>query len=350
MVVSCKVQWEMAVHIGLIDPYGIVTDILTGDPIEGVKMSLYWADTKENISNGRKADSLVELPILPSFEPNQNKVPQITTAKGEYAWMVYPDGDYYIIAEKIGYFTYDSREEKRNQSAKPGEDSWITDGIIHVGQAIVKYDFQMMSEDMQIHEHYINGYGDKTFRPDQPITRAEVATILTRILDIEVDTVNQEIFTDSKGHWASEYIQAAGNKGYMEGYPDDSFKPDKNITRGEMATIIQRIKELEKYKNSFIDAKDHWSANNIGAIEKVGYIKGYEDGTFRPDKMLTRAEAITIINQMLQRGNYKETPEKTVNIWKDVLTSHWAYWDIIEASIDHVFEYVDGQEANIEFK
>ncbi|WP_409250888.1 Ig-like domain-containing protein [Bacillus sp. SCS-153A] len=131
------------VDAGLVDPYGIVTDDQTGLPIKDVTMKLYWADTELNRSKGRTPHTLVNLPILEGFAPNDNRVPQMTTKAGAYAWMVFPDGDYYIIAEKDGYLTYDSRTEGRNVSVKPGEDSYIENGIIHVGQSIVEYDLSM---------------------------------------------------------------------------------------------------------------------------------------------------------------------------------------------------------------
>ncbi|MBH0229758.1 Ig-like domain-containing protein [Halobacillus yeomjeoni] len=140
------------VQTTLIDPYGVVTDEETGLPIENTTMKLYWADTELNRNKGRTPHTLVNLPILDGFAPNGNRVPQITNSKGEYAWMVFPDGDYYIIAENEKYHTYDSRAEGRNVSAKPGEDSYIKDGVIHVGQDIVEYDFSMkaLSDDEDV--------------------------------------------------------------------------------------------------------------------------------------------------------------------------------------------------------
>jgi methionine-rich copper-binding protein CopC len=134
---------EIAIEPGLIDPYGIVTDRVTQAPIPGIDMKLYWADTQLNKDKGRTPHTLVDLPILADFDPNQNRNPQFTTTTGEYAWMVYADGDYYLAGTKQGYVHYDSRDEGRTVPVKPGEDSWITDGIIHVGESIVEYNFSM---------------------------------------------------------------------------------------------------------------------------------------------------------------------------------------------------------------
>ncbi|HLO03514.1 MAG TPA: carboxypeptidase regulatory-like domain-containing protein, partial [Symbiobacteriaceae bacterium] len=134
---------ELTIGTGLIDPFGTVTSAATGLAIAGVTMELRWADTPLNIGKGRTPGALVALPELATFLPNKNHVPQLTTATGEYAWMVFPDGDYYIVATKSGYLNYDSRTEGRNVSVKPGEDSYVTNGIIHVGTSIVQYDLQM---------------------------------------------------------------------------------------------------------------------------------------------------------------------------------------------------------------
>ncbi|WP_174819893.1 S-layer homology domain-containing protein, partial [Paenibacillus koleovorans] len=141
--VTISADGQIEIETGLIDPYGIVRDFVTNAPIEGIDMQLYWADTQLNRDKGRVPDTIVQLPILADFAPNQNKNPQFTTAIGEYAWMVYADGDYYLKGTKTAYYNYDSREEGRTVPVAPGEDSYITNGIIHVGSSIVEYDFYM---------------------------------------------------------------------------------------------------------------------------------------------------------------------------------------------------------------
>ncbi|HYG57412.1 MAG TPA: tandem-95 repeat protein, partial [Symbiobacteriaceae bacterium] len=131
---------ELVLQTALIDPFGVVVDAVSGNPLTGVRMELYWANTPANVTAGRQPHTLVNLPVLPGFEPNENRVPQNTTSAGQYAWMVFADGDYYIKAYKAGYRSYDSRSEGRDVA---GEDSYVTDGIIHVGQTIVEYNFTM---------------------------------------------------------------------------------------------------------------------------------------------------------------------------------------------------------------
>ncbi|HET7628613.1 MAG TPA: Ig-like domain-containing protein [Bacillales bacterium] len=132
----------------LIDPFGIVTDSRTGDPIPGVTMKIYWADTQLNRDKGHTPNTLVELPTLDHFPPNQNRNPQITTevlkshlGVGNYAWMLFANGDYYIISEKDGYTTYDSRQDLKTDTQVG--DSWIRNGTIHIGHTMIRYDIAM---------------------------------------------------------------------------------------------------------------------------------------------------------------------------------------------------------------
>ncbi|KTE92129.1 cell wall-binding repeat-containing protein [Desulfitobacterium hafniense] len=142
-VATVNAEGEIVISTILIDPYGTVTDRDTGLPINGVTMELYWADTQLNKDNGRTPGALVNLPA-DSAATNNNANPQPTSSVGFYAWMVIPDGDYYIIAKRSGYYTFDSRYDKRNETIG---NSWINNGIIHVGTDIVLYDIVMDPRD-----------------------------------------------------------------------------------------------------------------------------------------------------------------------------------------------------------
>ncbi|WP_349409526.1 Ig-like domain-containing protein [Pseudalkalibacillus sp. SCS-8] len=195
------------VQTTLIDPYGIIIDDETGLPIEGVNVQLYWADTELNRNKGRTPHTLVNLPILEGFAPNDNRVPQFSTAGGAYAWMVFPDGDYYIVAEKDGYVTYDSRTEGRDREAGPGEDSYIREGIIHVGQTIVEYDFSMTA---------IND-------SEEPANQAP--TIRDYQFKVKQDTVLSEKVTgnDLDGDALTYRLLTLPNNGTITVQPDGSF-------------------------------------------------------------------------------------------------------------------------------
>ncbi|MUT66709.1 hypothetical protein GOM71_12305 [Paenibacillus sp. NEAU-GSW1] len=128
--------------------------------------------------------------------------------------------------------------------------------------------------------------------------------------------------------------------GLMTGYPDGSFKPDQQISRAEMAAIIARITNASDSvtDGSFMDISGHWAQGAIVEAQSAGIMSGYSDGTFRPDQPLTRAEAVVTINRLLDRGPLSGAPSK----WSDVSEQHWAYAHIQEASISHNFEALIG--------
>lgn len=361
---------EAAVSITLIDPYGVVTDTVTGKPIEGVKMNLYWSDTETNKKYGRVPNTEVPLPELPDFPPNQNKVPQYTNKAGEYAWMVFPDGDYYLVAEKAGYETFDSRKDSRTENIPP--DSYIKNGVIHVGEAIVKYDLQMKPisgggsgggsggsstsnpketpkpenpTPADYHERYIQGYPDGTFKPENPVTRAEMASLLARSLN-DVQGQTGAVYPDvARNHWAMAAIQKVNAAKIMVGDTNGNFHPNATITRAEMAMIAAKVKNLslDKQMTSFTDvAQKHWAGKAIEAVKRAGIMNGYKDGTFHPNQSLTRAEAVKVLNSLLNRGPLQGVTKAT---WPDVPLTHWASPDIEEASANHTFiKQTDGKE------
>lgn len=192
----------------------------------------------------------------------------------------------------------------------------------------------------QNHISYINGYSNGTFEPDRNMTRAEVVTIFTRLLkNKEVDISKAVAFTDIEEHWAYESIKIMSELGIVKGYADGTFKPQGNITRAEFATMISRFEEVQEMQNKsyFVDInKEHWAYNTINYAYNRGWISGYEDKTFKPDNAITRAEAVTIINRVLERSADIEylNENSELNKYTDI-TNHWAYYGILEASIPH---------------
>ena len=124
----------------------------------------------------------------------------------------------------------------------------------------------------------------------------------------------------------------------MTGYTDGSFQPNKTITRAEFATIISKFNQIEGSSNFTDVASSHWAAGYIGSAASQGWITGYSDGTYRPNNDITRAEAVTAINNMLDRGIEKEDIPEGVASYSDLKESHWAYCGIIEASNEHEYE------------
>lgn len=190
------------------------------------------------------------------------------------------------------------------------------------------------------HGKYITGYEDNTFRPLNNITRAEVATIMANILGLKQEVAGGKTYTDlSKSHWAYNNIIAVTEKGLFTGYEDGSFRPDNFITRAEFATVLANylgLKNVEHDELNFADIENHWAKNFIEEIYRVRLIEGYlENGLrlFKPDNYITRSEAVTIINKMLFRG-----PLEGAKVpFTDVEEGYWAYGHILESSIDHYY-------------
>lgn len=133
-------------------------------------------------------------------------------------------------------------------------------------------------------------------------------------------------------YWGAKAIAAVTEQGIMTGYPDGAFRQEQSITRAEMASVVAKVKRLQPSDaDTFIDTQTSWAKGAIGAIKIAGIIKGYPDGTFRPGAKVTRAEAVTMINRMMDRG-----PLTGIKLsWPDVAPDYWAYGEICAASVDH---------------
>lgn len=208
-------------------------------------------------------------------------------------------------------------------------------------------DDDYVPEDLNGDDHYayIVGYPDGMVHPNANITRAEVAAIFFRLLKEEVRDANltsSNSFSDvAEGQWFNTSISTMAKLGIVTGYPDGSFKPNDNITRAEFATIAARFdKDAKDSASIFSDIDGHWAKEYIERAAKKGWITGYPDGTFRPDRLITRAEAASLINRVLIRD-----PEKPEDLLKDMIkwpdnmdTNAWYYIDIQEATNTHEYE------------
>ncbi|GGF91493.1 hypothetical protein GCM10010912_40620 [Paenibacillus albidus] len=480
-VVNVNENGQLGVVYSLVDPYGTVTDAFTGSTLSDVKVELYWADTAFNRQKGRLPNTLVDLPLLPDFPLNQNKNPQLTDLAGQYAWMTFPEGDYYIVATRSGYAAYSTLNSKVTLPKTEGSDSYIENGIIHIGKDILAFNFAMQpvssggpsnpsvvqapaanlgfslivdndqvkeggqstitvdyknlgastlgaadltitlpegaelvsadggtvngrtitwklsnvpaygtgnfkvvvkwgnlnkaSEQYDIlgqftvagnaagsakssvkvnvysdrfgelkHYRYILGYPDKQFKLNSSLTRAELAAIVARLTENE--TVSYKLpFNDIRaGHWATNYIRIATKHGYFTGDASGEFRPDAPVTRGELATVMARFLKLQVSIPSsahFADTAGHWSGNAVEALFNGKFLSGYPDGSFKPNSVITRVEAVTMINRMLYRGPLQGlTPQ-----FPDVPANHWGFGDVQEATYSHeAIRNEDGSE------
>lgn len=192
------------------------------------------------------------------------------------------------------------------------------------------------------HFAYIIGYPDGTVQPGGEITRAEVATIFFRLLK---DDVRDRYFTKtndfsdvSRGAWFNNPVSTMATLGIVKGYPDGTFRPNEPITRAEFAAIAARFDESSRYgETRFTDVTGHWAIREIAKAYNNGWIKGYPDNTFRPNRNITRAEAMTLINRVLNRAPETEKDLlNNMNKWSDNMdVDAWYYLAVQEATNSH---------------
>ena len=191
------------------------------------------------------------------------------------------------------------------------------------------------------HYAYIVGVPGGTVRPNDSITRAGVATIFFRLLKDSVRDANLltgNTYTDvPDGHWANAAISTMTGLDIVRGYDAAAFGPGDPITRAQFAAICARF-DTGKSNGSrtFSDIKGHWAKAYIERAAELGWISGFQDGTFRPDAYITRAQAVTMINRMLNR--VPEDPSDLLpgmNVWPDCSPSDWFYLAIQEATNSH---------------
>lgn len=276
---------------------------ITAGSAEGIAPVTCDKYTVEGLATGDKVDSvkITGIQSEPGESPNVASDAVIKNAKGEDVTANY----------KITY----------------------VDGVLKAIEVLNK----------EIHFNYVIGYTDGTIRPNNDISRAEVATIFFRLLTDEAReqyTTTAGNFTDVKaGMWCNRAIATLTNMGIIKGYTDGSFQPNKSITRAELATIIARFAKLDVNTKTFSDINGHWAQKNIELAAGNGWINGYEDGTFRPNNNITRAETFAMINRVLDRQTesvYDLLPTSEMNMWSDNLNENaWYYKDVQEATNYH---------------
>ena len=192
------------------------------------------------------------------------------------------------------------------------------------------------------HYAYVVGYPDGMVYPQKNITRAEVATIFFRLLEDETREANMTKsngYNDMKdGAWYTCAVSTLSKMGIIKGYEDGSFKPDASISRAEFAAIAARFDpDGDKTPATFSDVSSHWAKDEISIAANHGWIKGYEDGSFKPDQKITRAETMTLVNRVLKRlPETKDDLHKDMKTWPDNQNeSAWFYLAVQEATNSH---------------
>ena len=192
------------------------------------------------------------------------------------------------------------------------------------------------------HLAYLDGYPDNTFQPEEDMTRAEAAQMFYNLLrDQDVDTTVS--FTDvAADAWYAEAVNTLATLEIVDGVGDNRFAPERTITRAEFTTMAMRFcQEIPTGENIFSDVdQDDWFYDYVVGSIQYGWINGYPDGTFRPNDTITRAEVTTIANRMLGRAAdeaYVDGHQDQLRAFPDVTKGYWAYYDITEATNAHTY-------------
>jgi len=225
-----------------------------------------------------------------------------------------------------------------------------------VSQTLTAVDSSVSDE--VYHHTFFVGYPDGMFKPERNVSRAEVATSLSRALGLGWSDTNPSFPDVPATHWASGYIQIMVDEGIMEGDASGTFRPDAFITRAEAAAVLLRTLKVEPFHNllssSFNDVPaTHWALGYIESMQKYGLITGYPDGAYKPDAHILRSEFTAIADRGLGReisASSQVTGLSGDVRWPDVPANHWAYLYILEASTPHTVEQANRLNRSIVLK
>ena len=305
---------------------------------------------KDNVSDGRK------LTVVGNVYGNFRGKATSQTGKKEvynYKWIAEQteDGKDFIIKDENDNKTIQYTILVKNQVKPIPNPEPIPEPKPEPKHEHKHYDYHEKTEEplLNIDDHYayMKGYPDKTFGPDKPMTRAEVTMMFARLLKERPVKGRKYImpYKDIKENdWYAYAVTFMSEKKLVSGYPDGTFKPNKPITRAEFASIASRFDKLATINADlkFSDVrKSHWAYKVIGSAEAKGWIMGYPDGTFKPEKNITRAEVVSLTNRILNRYvdlDFVKAHVQELAPMIDMYYSHWAYGPVVEAMNGHDYE------------
>ncbi|MBR6823932.1 MAG: S-layer homology domain-containing protein, partial [Firmicutes bacterium] len=332
--------WTMDDGRTAVDP----EDTLYG--IAGNTTIIFWAHFEEELIETRGTvvltkvdaddeDTVLSGVVFELYDDDDDLIGTYTTDEdGEIKVRRLEEGDYYFVEVRpaAGYLLND---EEHEFSIEPAE---VTKLTVENVRSSVPAGFS------NEHYAYIVGYTDRTVQPEANITRAEVATIFFRLLDEETRDeylTRRNAFSDvAADKWYNTAVSTMASMGIIVGYEDGTFRPDEQITRAEFAAIAARFDDSGyRGEASFTDIYGHWAYREINIAAHNGWILGYTDGTFMPDQAITRAEAMAMVNRVLQR-----IPENTSDLRRGMIqwidnqdTGKWYYLTVQEATNSHEY-------------
>ena len=310
-------------------------DAQDGHALNGAKFELYQRDRRDNkLPASRKTTA--------SWGPESGialfSVSATKTNEGGDTWY------YREITAPEGY-VLDSTEHKIKAANFSGSRSTA------VSNAVAVRNYRGTTPDLlndSDHFAYVIGYMDGNVRPYGLISRAETTTIFFRLLKDSVrdgNLLTSNTYTDvADEYWANTAISTMTGLGIVQGRSTTTFDPKAPITRAQFAAICARFDTGKSSgEQTFSDIQGHWAEKYIQRAAELGWIKGFEDGTFRPDTYITRAQAMTMINRVLNRIPEDESDLLPgMNVWPDCNPGDWFYLAVQEATNSHDFEHKAG--------
>ncbi|WP_180339369.1 S-layer homology domain-containing protein [Peptoniphilus catoniae] len=261
----------------------------------------------------------------------------------------YNPGDSYTVAEN---HIFTAKWEKLpDKPDKPVEPERPEHEGFAVGSLWVKSNNPSEIKTSEIHKAYIKGYPDGRVMPQGNMTRAEAVAVITRLEGYSLNNEDATTFSDTKAEaWYNKYINAAFAKGILVEKAGEAFRPDEPITRAELARLIAPLDKKNTLVAPFADVKGHLYEDAINQAYGNNRIEGYPDGSFRPDESITRSEVATMLNRFYSRKADAKSFDSVKNIeilkdFTDLQKDHWAYYEIMEAANSH--EYIRREEKSL---
>ena len=315
---------------------------------EGDSLTIYWPMPED-------ADEKGEFQVVHYTDMDREEtVDDLTAVETEKPTVIKKtiDGQVYLTFTTTGFSPFALVYEKANGGQNPGDnDPWYP---WHPGGS-GDGPSGLNTED---HFSYVVGYEDGMVKPQRSITRAEVATIFYRLLEDDIrddyDTTRNNFSDVTSDSWYNQTVSTLASMGILKGYEDGTFRPNASITRAEFAAIATRFFEetgATYEPGTFTDVTgDEWFAGAIMDAVNLGLIGGYEDGTVRPNNNITRAEACAIVNRTLGRVPDADhlLPADEMTTWPDNPSSAWFYADMQEATNGHEYEWITEDGNKIE--
>ncbi len=314
---------------------------------EQIKYTIKWVDE----GNSRVHKEVSDVPHGTTAEAVKNMAPENPTKASDGVYKYTFIGWLETYEDVTGHQVYTAQYSKE-LIYTPGP---VTPVYPSVGPSVPPTveieDDDALGLNTTDHFAYIIGYPDGTVQPGGQITRAEVATIFFRLL---TDDVREENFTrinpysDVAGTaWYNNAVSTLSAMGIITGYPDGTFRPNASITRAEFAAIAARFdNDGDKTTAAFSDIANHWAKDEISVAYNNGWVDGYPDGTFGPQRSITRAETMTLVNRVLNRK-----PETEDDLLPDMVTwtdnadkKAWYYLAVQEATNSHYYEFKTNSE------